>query len=105
MKPAARVTDAHVCPMVTGTVPHVGGPIAPPGIGVTQAGAGGLTVVELINRLNELYGQTIKNAQATVIVREIRSRPVYFVGGVGKPGPLQLMQDLTLLQAVSLAGG
>jgi uncharacterized Zn-binding protein involved in type VI secretion len=31
MPPAARVTDMHVCPMVTGIVPHVGGPILPPG--------------------------------------------------------------------------
>lgn len=29
-KPAARVTDMHTCPMVTGLVPHVGGPIVPP---------------------------------------------------------------------------
>lgn len=29
--PAARVGDMHVCPMVTGLVPHVGGPILPPG--------------------------------------------------------------------------
>jgi uncharacterized Zn-binding protein involved in type VI secretion len=28
--PAARVGDMHVCPMVTGVVPHVGGPILPP---------------------------------------------------------------------------
>ena len=28
---AARVTDMHTCPMVTGVVPHVGGPILPPG--------------------------------------------------------------------------
>jgi uncharacterized Zn-binding protein involved in type VI secretion len=28
--PAARVTDMHVCPMVTVLVPHVGGPILPP---------------------------------------------------------------------------
>lgn len=28
---AARVGDMHVCPMVTGVVPHVGGPILPPG--------------------------------------------------------------------------
>ena len=28
--PAARVSDMHVCPMVTGIVPHVGGPILPP---------------------------------------------------------------------------
>ncbi|WP_243392499.1 PAAR domain-containing protein [Solitalea longa] len=24
---AARITDMHVCPLVSGTVPHVGGPI------------------------------------------------------------------------------
>jgi uncharacterized Zn-binding protein involved in type VI secretion len=30
--PAARVTDNHACPMVTGVVPHVGGPILPPGV-------------------------------------------------------------------------
>ena len=29
--PAARITDMHVCPMVTGLVPHVGGPILPAG--------------------------------------------------------------------------
>lgn len=26
-KPASRIGDMHVCPMVTGVVPHVGGPI------------------------------------------------------------------------------
>ncbi|WP_298771913.1 PAAR domain-containing protein [uncultured Shewanella sp.] len=26
---AARATDLHVCPMVTGVVPHVGGPVLP----------------------------------------------------------------------------
>jgi uncharacterized Zn-binding protein involved in type VI secretion len=34
MKPAARAGDMHVCPMVTPGVPpipHVGGPILPPG--------------------------------------------------------------------------
>lgn len=30
MPPAARVADMHICPMVTGVVPHVGGPILPP---------------------------------------------------------------------------
>jgi|SRR5690606_4135582 len=35
MPPAARVTDLHVCPMVTPgipPVPHVGGPITGPGV-------------------------------------------------------------------------
>ena len=31
MPPAARISDMHVCPMVTGIIPHVGGPILPPG--------------------------------------------------------------------------
>jgi uncharacterized Zn-binding protein involved in type VI secretion len=29
--PASRITDMHVCPLVTVLVPHVGGPILPPG--------------------------------------------------------------------------
>jgi uncharacterized Zn-binding protein involved in type VI secretion len=31
MPPAARVTDMHTCPLSTGPVPHVGGPITPAG--------------------------------------------------------------------------
>ena len=31
MPPAARVSDMHTCPMFNGPVPHVGGPILPPG--------------------------------------------------------------------------
>jgi len=31
-KPAARITDMHICPMITGIVPHVGGPITGPGV-------------------------------------------------------------------------
>lgn len=31
MPPAARLTDMHTCPMSTGPVPHVGGPVVGPG--------------------------------------------------------------------------
>jgi len=31
MPAAARVGDMHTCPLVTGTVPHTGGPVLPPG--------------------------------------------------------------------------
>ena len=27
-QPAARIGDFHTCPMITGTVPHVGGPVS-----------------------------------------------------------------------------
>src|SRR3712207_8792418 len=30
--PAARLTDMHTCPMVTGVVPHVCGPVSGPGM-------------------------------------------------------------------------
>lgn len=35
---AARVTDMHVCPMTTGPVPHVGGPITGPGCATVLIG-------------------------------------------------------------------
>jgi len=79
------------------------GQISLPLLGEVQAG--GLTVEELTSKLTQEYGKTIKNPQVTVGVKEIRSRPVFFVGGFGKTGPLQLTQDFTLLQAISVAGG
>ncbi len=38
MPPAARVTDMHTCPMVSGLVPHVGGPILPSGCPTVMIG-------------------------------------------------------------------
>jgi uncharacterized Zn-binding protein involved in type VI secretion len=38
MPGAARVSDMHTCPMVTGLVPHVGGPILPPGCPTVMIG-------------------------------------------------------------------
>ncbi|MFG0273725.1 MAG: PAAR domain-containing protein [Phycisphaerales bacterium] len=39
MPPAVRLTDNHVCPMVTGVVPHVGGPITGPGAATVMIGS------------------------------------------------------------------
>lgn len=35
---AARITDMHTCPLLTGPVPHVGGPILPPGCPTVMIG-------------------------------------------------------------------
>ena len=35
---AARVSDMHICPMITGTVPHVGGPVLPAGCPTVMIG-------------------------------------------------------------------
>ena len=46
---AARITDMHICPMVSGVVPHVGGPILPPGaVTVLIAGLPAATVGDLL---------------------------------------------------------
>ncbi len=38
MPPAARLTDMHACPMTTGPVPHVGGPIIGPCVATVLIG-------------------------------------------------------------------
>lgn len=38
MPASARIGDMHVCPMVTGTVPHVGGPVLGPGAPTVMIG-------------------------------------------------------------------
>jgi len=72
---------------------------------VGEIAVAGKTVQQLQDHLSAVYEQTVKGAVVTVIVKEIRSRPVYFIGGFGKPGVMQLTGELTLLQAISVMGG
>lgn len=72
---------------------------------VGEIGVAGKTVQQLQDHLGAVYEKTVKGAVVTVIVKEIRSRPVYFIGGFGRPGVMQLTRELTLLQAISIVGG
>jgi polysaccharide export outer membrane protein len=72
---------------------------------VGEIAVAGKTVQQLQDHLGAVYEKTVKGAVVTVIVKEIRSRPVYFVGGFGKPGVMQLTRELSLLQAISIVGG
>jgi uncharacterized Zn-binding protein involved in type VI secretion len=46
---AARITDMHVCPMVSGVVPHVGGPVLPPGsVNVLIGGLPAATIGDML---------------------------------------------------------
>ncbi len=38
MPPAVRLTDSHTCPLVSGTTPHVGGPVLGPGVSTVLIG-------------------------------------------------------------------
>lgn len=67
MPSAARLTDMHTCPMVTGVVPHVGGPIAGPGIPTVMIG--GLPAA-VVGDLMICVGppDTIVKGSATVLI-------------------------------------
>lgn len=62
--PAARVTDMHVCPMVTGTVPHVGGPILPAGEPTVLIG--GMPAARMGDSTS--HGGTIVLGEMTVLI-------------------------------------
>ncbi len=79
------------------------GKISLPLVGEIQAA--GKTVQGLTADLVAAYGKTVKEPAVTVIVRDIKSRPVYFIGGFGRPGPLQLTRELNMLQALGIVGG
>ena len=72
---------------------------------VGEIGVAGKTVQQLQDHLTDVYEKTVKGAVVTVMVKDIKSRPVYFIGGFGKPGVMQLTRELTLLQAISVVGG
>ena len=67
MPPAARLTDLHTCPMVTGVVPHVGGPITGPGAPTVLIGGMPAAVV---GDLCTCVGppDTIAKGSATVLI-------------------------------------
>ena len=67
--------------------------------------AAGSTAAELSAHLSKAYSRTVRGAEVTVTIREIRSRLVFLVGHVVRPGPMQLAYEMTVLQALAAAGG
>jgi polysaccharide export outer membrane protein len=67
--------------------------------------AQGLTVPKLTEILKERLGASVKNPNVSVMVKEIRSFRVYFVGKVAKAGVYPIKAGTPLLQALTLAGG
>lgn len=80
-----------------------GGKISFPLVGDVQAA--GLTAEELADRLMRALSEKIKSPVVSVSLREINSYRVYVLGGVARPGVLSSKSEITLLQALALAGG
>lgn len=67
--------------------------------------AQGLTVPQLAEVLKQRLSASVKNPNVSVMVKEIRSFRVHFVGRVAKPGVYPIKAGTPFLQALTLAGG
>jgi len=67
--------------------------------------AQGRTVIELKKIITRKLKNFITAPEVTVIVNESLSRIIYVIGKVDESGPYPLAPDMTVLQALSTAGG
>jgi polysaccharide export outer membrane protein len=64
-----------------------------------------LTLTELQKKIEEEYARFVTEPEVTVILAQSNSRRVYMMGKVNAPGEYLLGKDMTVLQAISVAGG
>jgi polysaccharide export outer membrane protein len=72
---------------------------------VNDVQAAGLTSTELRNQLTEQYKDFVDIPEVAVTVIESRSKRIYLLGKVARPGEYALQKNMTVVQAISLAGG
>ena len=72
---------------------------------VGDIAAMGVTPIELRERLTTALKDYVNNPVVTVIVVEATSPTAYVVGEVNHPGPVVLQPNMTVLQALAVAGG
>jgi polysaccharide biosynthesis/export protein len=103
---AQDVLDVNVWknPELTRTVPvRPDGKISLPLLNDVQAA--GLTPSQLAVQINTGLRKFITDPQVTVIVNQINSQRVYILGEVMRAGAYPLLPGMTVLQALSSAGG
>ena len=64
-----------------------------------------LTPREIEDRLKEQFAKVVNNPVVTVVVQTVRSKKYYIQGQVGRSGVFQLVVPITILEALTLAGG
>jgi polysaccharide biosynthesis/export protein len=91
-------------PEITRTIPvRPDGKISLPLLNDVQAA--GLTAMQLAGVIREGLTKFLTSPQVTVTVTAINSRRVYLTGEVSRTGVLPLLPNMTVLQALSSAGG
>jgi len=72
---------------------------------VNDVKAAGLTCGALRNYLEKKYQDYVEFAKISVTLVESHSKKIYLLGKVKSPGEYELKKNMTIVQAISLAGG
>ncbi|MDR3734784.1 MAG: polysaccharide export protein [Acidobacteriaceae bacterium] len=67
--------------------------------------AAGLTPLQLADQISAKLKKYIQDPNVSVVVSQIHSKVVYLLGEVMKRGPVEITHDMTVLEAISSAGG
>lgn len=89
--------------LTTEAVVRSDGKISVPLINDVQAS--GLTVLQLRDEITRRLKEFVPGVDVTVIVKQMNSNKVYIQGEVSRPGPQAFNGELTVIQALALAGG
>ena len=72
---------------------------------VNDIEAAGLTFAELRNQLAKKYRDYVDVPEVSVTLVESRSKRIYLLGKINSPGEYPLQKNMTIVHAISLAGG
>jgi len=72
---------------------------------INDVKAAGFTCTELRKQLAEKYKDFVDVPEVSVTVLESRSKRIYLLGKIKRPGEYPLQKNMTIVHAISLAGG
>ena len=72
---------------------------------VNEIDTTGLTCTELRNHLTKKYSDYVELPTVSVTLNQSHSKRIYLLGRVNRPGEYELAKNMTILQAISRAGG
>ena len=67
--------------------------------------ASGMTPLQLANQIATKLKKYVQDPNVSVVVSQIHSKVIYLLGEVVRRGPVEMTPGMTLLQAISSAGG
>jgi polysaccharide export outer membrane protein len=67
--------------------------------------AAGLTPIQLSAALTTKLQKFVQAPKVTTVVTAINSKRIYLMGEVGRAGPITMLPEMNVLQAISMAGG